>query len=205
MKNGIAIFAVALFGGGFCQLSAAQTAPAETIPVETPPAQTAPVPAAPAETPAAQTAPVRSNVIYLSQEASYSHPDVIDQAVLTECQLPQQQAELIEAAARRAGFHIVRDEQAVKARKGRVLQVEIVNALSSGNAFIGHRKQVVIRGKLFEDGKEIGEFQGRRSSMGGAFGGFKGSCSVLGRCLEALAGDITVWLKNPTVNARIGD
>ena len=205
MKRKIALVTAALFSIGSCQFTLAQTTPSETPPAETPPAQTQPVQGAPAEQPAAQTAPVQGNVIYLVREAAYADINRIDRAVLTECQLPQQQAEFIETAARRAGFNMVRDEQAAKAGKGRALQVEIVDAISSGNAFIGHRKMVLVKGRLFEDGKEIGSFQGRRSSMGGAFGGFKGSCSVLGRCLETLAQDITTWLKVPSENARIGE
>ena len=52
-----------------------------------------------------------------------------------------------------------------------------------------------MRGRLLDDGKEGAQFSGSRSSMGGAFAGFKGSCSVLGRCLEALSKDMAVWLR----------
>jgi len=41
--------------------------------------------------------------------------------------------------------------------------------------------------------------------MGGAFAGFKRSCRVLERCSSALAKDINLWLKSPTMNARIGE
>lgn len=152
-----------------------------------------------------QTDSVQSNVIYISQSAPYSDVTRINQNILDECQLPQQLPELVERAARRSGISMVRDDNAVKAGKGLVLQIEIANAISSGNAFIGHGKQVMVKGRLLEDGKEIGNFTGRRSSMGGAFAGFKGSCTVLGRCLDALAWDITRWLKSPTMNARVGE
>ena len=212
MNPKTAIIAAAIFGVGCCQLAAAQdqeapaqTAPVEAVPAATAPAQTAPLPAEPAQAAPAQAVPVRSKVIHIGQSVPYSDLLMIDKAILTECQLPQQQAEFLEQAARRAGFDVVRDDAAAKAGKGRVLKVEITNAISSGNAFIGHRKQVVVKGSLLEDGKEIGSFRGRRSSMGGAFGGFKGSCSVLERCADALAKDITLWLKNPTMEARLGE
>lgn len=150
-----------------------------------------PSPAAPVPPSAARPA----KVIYLGQQMRYLDARTIDSAVLTECQLPQQGAELLEAAARAAGINVLRDDRAVTAGKGRAFQVEIVTVVSAGNPFIGHRKQVTVRGRLLEDGKEIANFQGTRSSMGGAFGGFKGSCSVLGRCLETLAKDMTLWLQ----------
>ena len=109
-------------------------------------------------------ASAQSTTVYMTQLAPYADARQIDKAVLTECPLPVQQAELIVTQAAKAGITVVRDDEAAKAGKGRVLQVEIVNAISSGNAFVGHRKQVSIKGKLFEDGKEIGDFVGRRSS-----------------------------------------
>jgi hypothetical protein len=62
-----------------------------------------------------------------------------------------------------------------------------------------------VRGKLYQDGKEIGAFTGRRNSMGGAFGGFKGSCSVLGRTVKALGKDIAQWLVQPAKGSQLGD
>lgn len=144
------------------------------------------------------------NVIYVNQEMRYADSRMISSAVLTECRLPQQGVELLETAARGAGFNLVRDDQAVRAGRGRTLQVEIANVAAGGNAFIGHFKQVSVTGRLLEDGREVGNFHGTRSSMGGAFAAFKGSCSVLGRCLDTLTKDITVWLKNPGKDSRIG-
>ena len=152
-----------------------------------------------------QAALAGDDAIYISQTAPYADTRTITKAILDECELPQQQSELIAQLANEKGILVVRDNEAVKAGKGRVLQVEITNAMSGGNAFVGHRKQVSVKGRLFENGTEIGDFIGIRSSMGGAFGGFKGSCSVLGRCVKTLAQDITVWLKNPAKDSRIGE
>lgn len=150
-------------------------------------------------------ASAQSTTIYMTQLASYSDVLHVSRAIVDECALPQQQAELIVSEAAKAGITIVRDDQAAKAGKGRALQVEISDAISAGHAFTGHRKQVNIKGRLFEDGKEIGDFVGIRSSMGGVFGGFKGSCAVLGRCVQTLASDVVQWLKNPAKGSRIGE
>lgn len=190
----IAIVAATVLGLGVWHLSIGQVEPAEA-----PSGQTPPVEASPTQAPAAR------NVIYLSREAPYSDISRVDRAVVSECRLPQQGAEAIENAAREAGITIVRDQAAAKGKQGRVLQVEITDIGNFGNAFIGHRKQVVLKGRMFDDGKEIGDFYGKRSSMGGMFSGFKGSCTVLERCLEALARDLTPWLKNPAANTRIGE
>jgi hypothetical protein len=41
--------------------------------------------------------------------------------------------------------------------------------------------------------------------MGGAFGGFKGNCSVLGRTVRALGEDIAGWLAQPGKDGMLGD
>ena len=79
---------------------------------------------------------------------------------------------------------------------GRVLELQITGAISSGNAFTGHRKQVSAVAELFEDGKSLGRKEFTRDSGGGFMGGYKGSCAVLGRCVKALGGDVAKWLKS---------
>ncbi len=80
---------------------------------------------------------------------------------------------------------------------GRVLVLEIRDAQSSGNAFLGHHKSTTVRGQYYEDSKLIGSFKDRRDSMGGLFQGFKGSCSVLGRTVRAIGQDIAEWMVHP--------
>lgn len=89
--------------------------------------------------------------------------------------------------------------------KGRVLQMEITEAVSMGNAFIGHQKYAAARGTLYENGEKVASFEARRQSMGGAFAGYKGSCSVLGRTVKAMGKDVAQWLKAPTDDATLGD
>lgn len=51
---------------------------------------------------------------------------------------------------------MIRDNEALKAGKGRLLHMEITNAVSMGNPSLGHQKQVSVKGHLFDDGIEIG-------------------------------------------------
>jgi hypothetical protein len=88
---------------------------------------------------------------------------------------------------------------------GPVLVLEIDEAVSQGNAFIGHRKYSQVSGTLYRDGDRVAGFKAMRGSMGGAFAGYKGSCSVLGRTMKALGKDIAQWLKQPDDEAELGD
>jgi hypothetical protein len=197
IRRGLLQGAVALVLGSQSLVYAQSSEPsAPAAPAAAPAESSAPAAPAPAAAPAATPAPSGAKVISILSLMQFAQNMAVDPAVLSECRLPIQGVELLETAAREAGVPIARDDAAVKSAKGRTFEVEITQVVSAGNAFTGHRKQVGVRGRLMQDGKEIAVFNGSRTSMGGAFAGFKGSCSVLGRCLEALSKDMAVWLKN---------
>ena len=74
------------------------------------------------------------------------------------------------------------------------IKLKIMNAVSAGHAFIGHRKSVTVSATLYRNGKAVDTFSGTRDSMGGFMGGFKGSCDVLYRCVDTLGNDVADWL-----------
>jgi hypothetical protein len=86
-----------------------------------------------------------------------------------------------------------------------VLILEIVSAVGGGGGAWSGPKSVTVKGELREDGKVIGSFTASRFSGGGAWGGFKGTCSIFGRCIKVLGEDIAAWLKKPTMNAALGN
>jgi hypothetical protein len=89
--------------------------------------------------------------------------------------------------------------------EGKVLYLEIVHVLGTGGGAWSGSKSVTAEGVLKENGEVIGSFTSSRYSTGGAFGGFKGTCSILGRCIKAMGKDIADWLKKPTMHAMLGD
>lgn len=62
-----------------------------------------------------------------------------------------------------------------------------------------------MRGELYQDGQKVATVMARRVSRGGAFAGFKGSCAVLDRTVNAIGEDLAKWLANPVDGARLGD
>lgn len=89
--------------------------------------------------------------------------------------------------------------------KGRVLKIEITAALAQGGGAFSGPKSVSISGVLTENGAVIGNFRAARYSTGGAFGGFKGTCAIVGRCAKTLGKDIATWLRNPGKDSMLGD
>ena len=115
---------------------------------------------------------------------------------IKECQLAASQTEYVLKGLSDAGITAQAAPADGVPAKGRFLQLKIESAISAGNAFVGHHKQVTTSAHLFENGKEIGKTTVSRDSGGGAFGGYKGSCSVLRRCASTLGKDIAKWVKS---------
>jgi len=125
-------------------------------------------------------------------------------AVRAECALGNKFSDFIQSYGRTSGTNVLPANN-LKAKKGRILEVRIMRMHDAGGGAWSGAKSVAAEGKLIENGKVIGSFRGSRYSGGGAFGGFKGTCDILGRCVKALGKDISVWLQAPVMNAVLGD
>jgi len=150
--------------------------------------------------------PAMADAIKVIKEAPYAADAEIQKKVRNECtKLGSQLSEFTQQFAKEFGVDVALVDSIDTAGSGRVLQLEITDAVSMGNAFMGHQKFSSARGALYEDGKKIADFRARRNSMGGAFAGYKGSCSVLGRTVKAMGKDIAQWLKDPEDKVELGD
>ena len=97
--------------------------------------------------------------------------------------------------AKKKGIEVKQVAELNQADAGRNLVIEITDAVSRGNAFIGHQKYMEARAELFVNGESKGEQFYHRDSMGGFGAGYKSSCAVLGRTSKALGKDFSVWLQ----------
>lgn len=138
--------------------------------------------------------------VQVQRPVPFADDNDISDAIKSECRIGEQLADYVKEYS-----SVPVEFSDTVADTGRVLQLEIVDAVSMGNAWMGHQKFTKVRGTLLEDGAKVASFKGRRNSMGGAFAGFKGSCSVLGRTVQVLAEDIAGWLAAPSDGATLGD
>lgn len=146
-----------------------------------------------------------ADAVHVQRPVPFNEDAEVPGAVRRECKLDEQLADFLAQYAREKGITVEFAPQVTATSPGQSLVMEISDVVSDGNAFLGHHKSVTVKGKLYRDGKLAGSFKGRRNSMGGAFGGFKGSCSVLGRSVKVLGEDIAGWLAAPREDALLGD
>jgi len=123
-------------------------------------------------------------------------------AVRDQCAL---QTKVPEFIAQAAGSSVELVDGALDRKRGRVLELEISEVHAPGGGGFSGPKWMSVKGELYDKGKQIGSFRAKRYSTGGAFGGFKGTCAIIGRCTKTIGGDIASWLGSPTPNAELGD
>ena len=141
--------------------------------------------------------------IKIASKIPYAKNSMVSYAIQTECNIQSQLSEYIKEYSEDNGLKVIIDD--APSPSDMVLNVTIDKAVSAGNAFLGHKKYIVITGKLLKNGKLLSTVHAARRSSGGFMGGFKGSCSVLGRAAKALGKDIGKWLSNPVDNVYIGN
>lgn len=145
-----------------------------------------------------------TETLYIPKTIPYGKEVIVREAVRDECQLEEKLAHFINSYAGRAYANIVREKP--KSGKYHVLDAEITDVLGLGGGAWSGNKTVTIKGALKDqNGKVIATFAARRYSTGGAFAGFKGTCSILGRCTKAIGKDVGSWLADPKDKAALGD
>lgn len=143
--------------------------------------------------------------VTISELIPYKKGAPIAKNIQTECILNEQLSQYIQNYGGEHNLAVKRAPAVTDKHRGKVLLVEIDNAVSQGNAFIGHRKYVKVSGVLYDNSKKVAAFTGARISGGGFWGGFKGSCAVLERTVNTLGRDIAQWLTNPIDGMHLGD
>lgn len=140
--------------------------------------------------------------LVVSDDIRFAETSNANDKVKDECQLGTKLSKFIRHYSKKSKFTIISES---KSKSDMVLNVEIGDVLATaGGAFSGP-KSMRVKGTLTQGDKELGNFEGRRYSTGGAFAVFKGTCSILGRDAKALGKDIAQWLKDPQKDSQLGD
>ncbi len=137
-----------------------------------------------------------SGKINIQSYSDYRDAEVIMPNIRKECsQVNTNIAKSAKLNGKTRNINIVPVKKVNIKAKGNNVRVEILNAVSTGNAFVGHNKHMIVKAYLYKNGKLVDDIRVKRTSGGGMFAGFKGSCAVLNRISKKIGEDIAVWLK----------
>jgi hypothetical protein len=135
------------------------------------------------------------------ENIGYKDVTIIQSNVVEECkELGRQLSASLTAELTKTGVEVQR-VAALDAAAGPVIDIKISNLVSAGNAFIGHRKSASVWVELRQGGEVLGSKGFTRDTMGGAFAGFKGSCTVLERAVLVLGKDVAQWTQSIPLRA----
>lgn len=137
--------------------------------------------------------------VSIPQHVSYYDKNIIQENVQRECTTLGSDLSAHIAQAMEANGYKVRRIDASELGQPPMLDVKITNLMSAGNAFFGHKKSVTVMVKMQKDGQGGEPKSFTRATMGGIAAGFKSSCQVLDRAIEAIGKDIARWYKATNV------
>ncbi|MDR7272347.1 hypothetical protein J2X20_005021 [Pelomonas saccharophila] len=135
------------------------------------------------------------------ENIGYKDVTIIQSNVVQECnELGRQLSASLAAELTKTGVEVQR-VAALDAAAGPVVDIKISNLVSAGNAFIGHRKSASVWVELRQGSEVLASKGFTRDTMGGAFAGFKGSCTVLERAVLVLGKDVAQWTQSIPLRA----
>jgi len=143
--------------------------------------------------------------ITIAKQAPFAQQLSVPDAVRAECNLPTRVSEFVKEFADKSYDKVTLADNVSANTPGQALSMKIVGMSGAGGGAWSGAKHVTVQGTLWENGKVKGTFTAMRYSGGGAFGGYKGTCAILGRCVKAIGKDVGGWLLAPSMNAKLGD
>ncbi|WP_255991454.1 hypothetical protein [Chitinolyticbacter albus] len=140
------------------------------------------------------------NDVSVTSKADFRDAVIIPDKIKLECvDLGSNFSQSTKKFLENSGWQVTLSDKVETQTSGTSVKLEILNAMSSGNALIGHHKSVAIAATLYRDGNVVDTYTGTRDSRGGFMGGLKGSCEVLYHCVNTLGKDVTKWLNTKSL------
>ncbi len=151
------------------------------------------------------TLSANADELTMQQSVPYGKGVVVSHAVRSQCKLQTKIPHYIKLYAMKRGIRVHLAHHNMHRVKGRKLLITIVHASSRGGGAWSGRKSVTISGTLKQGHRTIARFTAGRHTGGGMFGGYKGTCSLLGRSAKRIGKDVALWLTHPRNGSHLGN
>ena len=132
------------------------------------------------------------------------HPSAgVDQTVRTECQIESMLVRHVGDQLKR----VYRTEDVLVDKGGEaagrpVLRLQITHVLGVGGGAWSGPKAITVSAELVGNDGQVRQTKINRWSVGGMWGGFKGTCSILDRCAVSIGKDLARWVKDPSFKIK---
>ncbi|MDH3336277.1 MAG: hypothetical protein OER22_03245 [Gammaproteobacteria bacterium] len=147
------------------------------------------------------TASAKKETYTIASSIPFAEGSGVRDNVKEECGFETRLPEYIRKKAKR-GVNVVLTDEPLGKVNGKVLFLEITNVFALGGGGYSGSKSAIVSGELKENGELIGSVTARRRTL---FSMRVGTCSMLKRVAEKLGEDIADWLREPTMDAKLGD
>lgn len=137
----------------------------------------------------------------VASSVPFAQDSGVRENIKQECKLQTRLPEAIKKEAKR-GVKVMLTDEPLENVAGKVLSLEFTNVFGLGGGGFSGSKSATVRGVLKEDGEVIGTVTARRRTL---FRMKTGTCSLLKRVVEKIGEDVADWLREPTMDARLGD
>lgn len=141
--------------------------------------------------------------VLLETPVTYA-PDasVVDQ-IKNECHIEDMLTQHVGEALRRinkTGDGTIASQ--TDAGDAKILRLQITHVLGVGGGAWSGPKATTVSADLIEGGKVIRHTKINRWSVGGVWGAFKGSCSILDRTTIVISKDLSRWVRDPSYEIK---
>ena len=143
----------------------------------------------------------QADTITISQSIPFAEDSGATDALKEECEFQTRLPAYIKKEAKRS-VDVVLSEAPLEDVEGKTLSLEITNMYGLGGGAYSGSKSAVVSGELKENGEVIASMSARRHSI---MGMMPGTCSIMKRIAKKMGEDIADWLKEPTMDAELGD
>lgn len=137
--------------------------------------------------------------VVLETPVTYAPGAEVVERVKTECHIEDMLANHVGDVLRKRNKGSAGTiESGVDPNGAKVLKLQISHVLGIGGGAWTGPKAITVMADLVEDGKIVRHPKVNRWSVGGFWGAFKGTCSILERSAIVIAKDMARWVRDPS-------